>query len=222
MRLAVILLAGGLGSRMGSSVPKQFLTLAGKPIVLHSFELFRQLPDKPEIIVVSELNYRHLFQNEPWVKFALPGERRQDSVWNGLQAVSDDIELLCVHDAARPLVDSKTIAKVIDEAKTYGAAVAAVPMKCTVKESREGGFVGRTLDRSRLWEIQTPQAMKRSFLEEGFAQAFDRNLTVTDDVSLVELIGEQVKIVEATYANIKITTKEDLHFAEMLLEKTHG
>jgi len=179
MKIAAILLAGGLGTRMGSETPKQFLPLNGKPIALYSFELFQGMPDIAELIVVCAPAYQHIFSGP--VKFALPGERRQDSVWNGFEKISPGVDLVCVHDSARPLIHRKMVHDVLEEAKLHGAAVAAVPMKSTVKESKEGGFVSRTLDRKLLWEIQTPQVARREFFEQGFKMVKEKGLTVTDE-----------------------------------------
>lgn len=218
MKTAAILLAGGLGTRMGALLPKQFLPLRGKPIALYSFELFQKIPLIDELIVVCAPEYRSLFAHTAVpVKFALPGERRQDSVWNGFEKVSRGIELICVHDSARPLIDQQIVTQVLQEASLHGAAVVAVPLKSTIKESKAGGFVSRTLDRKLLWEIQTPQVARREFLEQGFKIAREENLTVTDDVSLVELLRKDVKLVTGSYANIKITTPDDLHVAEALM-----
>lgn len=219
MRVSVILLAGGIGSRMGTSIPKQFLPLNGKLMALYSYELFLK-ENIAEIIVVCDPAYQHYFKAERGIplKFAVSGERRQDSLFNGFQQIDLNSEMVCIHDAARPLLNSETVKKILLEASLCGAAVAGMPMKSTVKMSRVGGFVERTLDRNLLWEIQTPQVMKREFLEEGFRIAKRDNLTVTDDASLIELLGKKIKLVEASYANIKITTSEDLRLAELLME----
>lgn len=215
MKTAAILLAGGLGSRMKSEIPKQFLPLKGKPLALYSFEVLSCHPAIHEIIVVCAPQYRSLFHDA--AGFALPGERRQDSVYNGLQEVSKDYDLICIHDAARPFINAEIVQNVIDEAFFHGAACAAVPMKSTIKQSQADQFVFQTLDRNCLWEIQTPQVIQKEILEEGFRQAIAQNLSVTDDVSLVELQNKKVKLVTAIYENIKVTTQDDLIVAERLM-----
>lgn len=221
--IGIILVAGGLGTRMNQDVPKQFIPIKDRPIALYSFEIFMNMPEISELVVVCAPEYRHLFTAiNPDVKlvFALPGKRRQDSVYNGLQELSSDIRLVCLHDSARPMLTPELARRVINAAEHHGAATAGIPIKFTIKQSTEQGFVQHTPDRSTIWEIQTPQAMKRHLIVQGFEKAMEQNLTVTDDVSLVELLGHPVKLVEGSHSNIKITTPEDLIIAERLLEQT--
>jgi len=222
--VSAILLAGGKGKRMQSSTPKQYLPLGGKPLALYSLELFASCPAIDEIIVVCDLFYQPLFRNTasnyPRLLFAPPGERRQDSVYQGLQKTSNPAKkthLICVHDSARPLATSSDLMNVLAEAKKHGAAVAANLVKNTIKECDPQGFVQRTLDRSQLWEMYTPQVIEASLLKKGFKIAINNNLTVTDDAALVELTGHPVKLVKGSYSNIKITTPEDLPLAETFL-----
>lgn len=222
MKVSLILLAGGTGTRMQAEMPKQYLPLgiSQKPIARHSFDLLLTLPEVTQMIVVCDPLYRAQFASETPVLFALPGQRRQDSVYHGLQFVSDDADLVCIHDSARPLISAPLVRRVLKAAISHGAATAGMPLKFTVKEThREPGkenFVASTPNRNFLWEIQTPQAMRPELLKRGFAEAHTQNLTVTDDVSLAELIGHPVKIVEGSYANLKISTPEDLAIAERL------
>lgn len=213
MQLAAILLAGGTGARMGQSIPKQFLPLQGKPIAHYSLDILLQFPQILEVIVVCAPEYRPLFSAYP-VAFALPGEERQDSVYNGLQGVSKDIDWVIVHDAARPFITAAMIHNLLDTGKEVGAASLAVPAKNTLKEVHSGHLVSRTLNRSQIWEIQTPQLLKKEILEAGFAYAHAHSQAVTDDVSLAELTGHPVHLVPGNYLNIKITTPEDWAFAE--------
>lgn len=221
--ISVILLAGGQGLRMNNPVPKQFLPLMNKPIALYSFELFASFPNVIEIIVVCDPIYRSLFPSlaspSPSILYASPGRRRQDSVFNGLNLVSDKAHFLCIHDSARPLLFRKDLENVISEAAAHGAAVLGVPVKPTIKQIDEEGFVIKTLERSSLWEVQTPQVMTPSLLKKGFQLAAQKDCVVTDDVSLVELTGHPVKIVQGSYQNLKITTSEDLALAETLLSQ---
>jgi len=214
-KVSVILLAGGVGSRMGSAIPKQFLPLGGKPIARHSFDVFHSLPEISEIVVVCDPQYQFIFENST---FASPGERRQDSVFNGLQAVSKDTEYICVHDSARPMINPEMVQRVIQAAEEHGAATVGMPIKFTVKESDGKGFVTNTPDRSRMWEVQTPQVIRHDLLIEGFHRVNRENLTVTDDVSVVELLGHPVKLVKGNYRNIKLTTLEDFTFLENQLQ----
>lgn len=222
--MAAILLAGGTGSRMKADRPKQFLLLHGKTVLEHSIALFGRMPQIKKLIIVIAVDYRHQFQSlidslPCHVAFADPGEQRQDSVYSGLSLVSDDISLACIHDAARPLVTEENICDVLCDAAIHGAAVLGVPSKATIKESEDGQFVLRTIPRNRLWEIQTPQVVKPALLRKGFEKVYAHNLAVTDDVSIVEQLGEPVKITMGEYTNIKITTPEDMNIAESILQE---
>ncbi len=208
MSITAIILAGGKGLRMKSSLPKQYIPLESKPIACHSLEVFLSHPAIAECIVVAAPEYRAYF-SEYAVRFASPGERRQDSLFNALQLV--ETEWVCVHDAARPYLTHELLTRLIQEGNNVGAATLAMPVKNTLKEIASDGFVQRTLDRSVVWEVQTPQLLKKEILKKGFEYADKHALTVTDDVSLAELIGHPVKLVEGSYRNIKITTPEDLY-----------
>ncbi len=216
-KCTVILLAGGIGSRMKSEMPKQFLPVGPKPIARHSYDLFVQHPLVDEIVVVCSEEYRHHF--DPTVTFALPGARRQDSVFNGFSAIKSSPELVCIHDAARPFIDSEMISRAITAAEEHGATTVGMPVKHTLKQHDGQQQVTGTPDRSLFWEIQTPQVIKRELLAKGFEKAQREELTVTDDVSLVEQLDQPVKLVEGSYQNIKITTPNDLLLAELIYEK---
>jgi len=219
MSISVILLAGGLGSRMKSETPKQFIPLLGKRLVLYSLDLFLTLPDVYEIVIVCPKGFEEIFPSNTPVplRFASPGARRQDSLFNGFSSLSLDSSLVCIHDAARPLIKREDVEKAIAAARKYQAAVLATSVKMTIKEANTEGMVLRTLDRSTLFEIQTPQVITSELLKKGLQLAYERDLTVTDDVSLVELLGHPVKLVPGSYTNIKITTPDDLLIAEHLL-----
>lgn len=216
--ISVILLAGGKGSRMQSEVPKQYLNLGNKPLVQYSFEVFLSLEEINEIVVVCDPSFQHLFssQTKP-VNFALPGERRQDSLYNGLQQTSPQSTLICVHDAARPCIDQALVKRVLEAGTLHGAATVGQPVRFTIKQTDHSHFVTATPPREYVWEIQTPQVVKKSLLEEGFAYAIKNKITVTDDVSLVELCGHPVKLVEGSPHNIKVTLPSDLTIAEQYL-----
>ena len=221
---SVVLLAGGVGSRMGSSIPKQYLTLHGKPLALYSFEVLASLPEVKEFVVVCEPQYIPLFQESAQqkniqVRFALPGKIRQDSVWNGIEQLSETSSLVCIHDAARPMIHSTWIRQVVKEASAIGAAILGVKVKPTIKICDASQMILSTPPRDPLWEAQTPQVMRLDWLKEGFAYVRELGLTVTDDASMMEKIGKPVKMVEGSYTNIKVTTPEDLVIMEYLIQK---
>ena len=220
--VAVVLLAGGSGSRMKADRPKQFLELRGKPVLEHSIELLLGVQQMTALVLVIAEEFRSLdfvaaaAERDSRIKFADPGKERQDSVSNGLASVPDECTLVAVHDAARPLVTLDAVHTCLADAATHGAAVLAVPMKATVKEGADG-FVVQTLDRSKLWEIQTPQVMRPQLLREGFRKVREEGLQVTDDVSIIEQMGEPVKLTLGEYTNLKLTTPEDMIIAETIL-----
>lgn len=216
IKTACIILGGGRGTRMKESIPKQFLKLNGKRIASYSLNIFKEIDEISEIVIVCAEEYRDIFSEGSYT-FANPGERRQDSVYNGVMALQSDPDFICIHDSARPLVTKNMAQKVIYAAYENGAAALGVPVKFTIKELDTQGFVKQTPNRDYYWEIQTPQVIKSSLLREGFHYINENKLTVSDDVSIIELMRHPVKLVEGCYSNIKITTVEDLFLAEKLL-----
>lgn len=209
-------------------MPKQYLPLNGQPIALYSFHTFARMEEVKEIVVVCDPSYRDMFTEagkndlDAELKFALPGKERQFSVLNGLKEICKSVKLACIHDSARPLVLVKDIRKVISDAYNHGAAVLGVPVKATIKEAKNNGFVARTLDRRWLWEMQTPQVIEPSLLRRGFELVEQQNLEVTDDVSIVEYLKHPVFITEGSYTNIKVTTPDDMIIAERILNQIGG
>lgn len=214
MKVSVILVAGGIGTRFGATIPKQFLLLGEKPIARHSFDLFATMPEVLEIIVVCANIYQNLFPKA--TRFALPGERRQDSVQNGLMQVSQETNLVCIHDAARPLVREREVRQAFQRAAEVGAVALASPVKCTIKRCNAEGRVEETLVRDQLWEVQTPQVIRTTLLRDAYQQNHT-NATVTDDLSLIEKQGHPVYLITGDYRNLKITTAEDLELAQRWL-----
>lgn len=218
---SVVYLAGGMGTRMRREIPKQYLLLDHKPIALHGFECFLKLPEVEEIVVVCEERYENFFnsivqpQSTP-LHFARPGGRRQDSVLNGIQKLKNN-PLVCIHDSARPFIDKDLIRRVVNSGHEHGAATVGMPVKMTLKKCDAFQMVTETPQRDFLWEIQTPQVVRLDLLKEGFKFVEQHQKTVTDDVSLIELIGKPVQLVEGSYFNIKITTPEDLVVAEQFV-----
>ncbi|KRG14264.1 2-C-methyl-D-erythritol 4-phosphate cytidylyltransferase [Lederbergia galactosidilytica] len=223
MNYQVIIPAAGLGKRMGAEINKLLLELEGQPIILHTLDLFIQDSKCKRIILVinpSDQKFfdRHL-QKDQWKKIILAdgGEERQYSVLNGLK-VADPEGVILVHDGARPFVKKAVIARLVQSAVQNGAAIAAVPVKDTIKKT-EGLHVVETIDRSSLWQVQTPQAFRFSLLYQAHMQAQNDQFLGTDDASLVERMGHSVQIVQSDYDNIKLTTPEDLFFAKAIIDK---
>lgn len=210
---SLILLAGGKGTRFGGALPKQYFPLQKKPVALHSFDLFLEMSAISEIVVVCEPCYQHFFSSSKTI-FALPGVRRQDSVFSGLQ--KSNCDLICIHDAARPFPEKSQVIELLKDALEIGAAALGIPANSTMKECTSFNQVVKTVPRSSLWEIQTPQAIKRDLLVLAFQKAYRENIEVTDDVALIEHLGEPVKITMGSKRNIKITTPFDLELASFL------
>lgn len=222
MKLTAVVAAAGLGRRLKKQVPKLFVKIGGKEILLRTLEVLSSSKFVNEIIVVANkksitavkklVSQRRLKKIKDVVA---GGSRRQDSVKEGLKRLSLDTDFVLVHDAARPFIDTKTISKVISAAKHSGAAIVGVPAKATLKEVGANLFVRNTLNRDSVWEIQTPQVFKKSIILDAYRKF--NSLIATDDSSLVERLGAKVKLVEGSYFNIKITTEEDLLFAEAII-----
>ena len=219
-KTTAILLAGGKGQRIQSTCPKQFLFLGQKRIFEYSLEVLDSIEQISEIIIVCSPKYRALVKKEQLstaVRFAMPGRRRQDSVSNALDLIEGEQGYVCIHDSARPFISYEFVQKLLRSSYRYGAAIPGTPVKFTLKQVSNKGFVEKTLDRARCWEVQTPQITKVSWLKQAFTYAKEHNLAVTDDVSLIEHLDRPIKVVEGSYSNIKITTPEDLSLAETLL-----
>ena len=225
--VSVIFPAAGQGKRLqaGVSVNKALLKLAGKPMLVWTLLKFSSLDEVGELIAVvpeDEVDMvERLLARVPKlkpVKVVAGGAERQFSVANGLKAVSPEAELVLVHDAARPLVTTAAIERVIAGARVTGAAVPGVPEKNTIKVVSADGMVESTPDRSRLWEIQTPQGFHRRVLMEAYLRAMQDGFVATDDAGLVERIGHPVQVVDGDNWNFKVTTPEDLAAAESFLK----
>ncbi len=223
---SAVILAGGIGSRMKqeNDLTKQFLALDGEPVILHTIRAFDVCPDIDEIILVvrkeEKTLYPPLITNAGFKKIrkiVAGGETRQDSALQGLLAVDRDSAFIAIHDGARPLILPEQITAVAKEAYRTGAAVAASRAKDTVKLTTGPGFVESTPDRDRVWLAATPQIIKTEEYRACVYLCKEKKITVTDDASLVEAIGFPVKMVDIGYQNLKITTPEDLYFAEAVL-----
>jgi 2-C-methyl-D-erythritol 4-phosphate cytidylyltransferase len=226
IRTAAIIVAAGKGTRMGPNVDKLFLELAGKPVVVHTWQVFAAARCVDEIIIVVRDGMQPVFEGlakqfqiRSNFRLVVGGKERQDSVWNGLEAVSSDAGFVAIQDAARPCTSEALIEATLAAARETGAAVAAQPVTDTIKESADGKLVDRTLDRSKLWAVQTPQIFRLEILRCALSEVRLRNLMVTDDTAACELIGQPVRLVASTDPNPKVTRAEDLPYIEMLLRR---
>lgn len=229
-KICALIPAAGKGSRMANSVKKPYLRLAQKPILAHTIQRLEQNTAVDAIFVIVDKDdfsdcRTNVLQPYAFTKvqeLVAGGETRQMSVYNGVRALSTDVDFVVVHDGVRPFVTDETISACLTAADECGAAVAAVPVKDTIKISDENAFIVETPVRERLWAVQTPQVFRKSLLEEAHQTAREQQLTATDDAALVEQLGFPVKLVMGNYANLKITTPEDLRVAEALLsDSTH-
>ena len=210
---------------MGGGIPKQYLTLGGVPILVHSLRVLEAVAAVHEIILAVPETEREYclekivtqYQIKKVTKIVAGGERRQDSVRHGLQEVGKSAEIVLVHDAVRPLITSELVERVITRASSVGAAIAAIPMRDTAKRVREDGMIEATVDRGQLWLAQTPQAFKLHMLRDAHRKAHLEGFHATDDAQLLEWMGVPVAIVEGSEENIKITRPEDLAVGEAIL-----
>jgi len=225
MKTVAIVPAAGSGSRMNREISKQYLRLAGRPVLVHTLQVLEACPGVDGLFVVVPPQDAASVRSgviDPWnlkkVAAVIAGGReRQDSVRAGLDALGRDAQIVIVHDAVRPLIGVETVERCIREAAECGAVTVGVPVKDTVKEVAPDGRVLRTCDRSALWLTQTPQAFRRDILERAHREALRDGIRATDDTSLVERLGIAVRMIPGDYRNIKITTPEDLVIAEALL-----
>ncbi|NPB09424.1 MAG: 2-C-methyl-D-erythritol 4-phosphate cytidylyltransferase [Thermodesulfobacteria bacterium] len=223
--IVAVVPAGGVGKRVGAEIPKQFLSLCGKPIIMWTLEALERTPEIDLIVVAIVSSWQEelarLIAESSLRKVArlVPGgATRQDSVAAALEAVPQEAEIILVHDAARPLVLQETIQGVIRAVKDHGAAIAACPVRDTVKETLRGRVV-RTLPRERIFLAQTPQGARAPLLRRAFEKAAREGFQGTDEASLLEWMGVPVYVVPSPATNLKITTPEDLEIAAALLKK---
>lgn len=227
MEYNVVVAAAGMGKRMGYGKNKLRISLQNKPIIAYTLDVFEKDPWCSSIILVINEHdqdfMEELVRSREFMKvkaIVKGGRERQESVYEGLKKIEGE-SIVLIHDGARPFVRLEHIHKLVQVTSEKGSAVLAVPVKDTIKRVKDG-VVEETIDRSELWSIQTPQAFQLSLLKEAHDVAVKEGFIGTDDASLVERIGYNVEIVEGDYNNIKITTQEDLHFAEAILSEIYG
>lgn len=213
----MIIPAGGSGRRFGGVRPKQFVSLAGRPVLAHTVLAFDRSPSVGRIVVVAPAAHRSAAERmlraagcRKLVAVVEGGKERQDSVWNGLEAFEPHPGIVLVHDAVRPIVPEETIEAVIRAARRYGAAVAALPVTDTLKREGPRGFTASTVERSGLWAVQTPQGFRTRILLRAHLAAQRDGVRGTDETSLVERLGVPVRLVPGDRRTLKITTSGDL------------
>ena len=220
-RAAAVVVAGGAGTRLGGSVRKQYLQLAGVPVLLRAVRAFTLHPAIAQVVVV--LPPEDAAAPPPWlaelgVTIAAGGAERGDSVWSGLQAVSPDVDRVLVHDGARPLVTREVIDRVIAGCGDEGA-IAGVPVTDTIKSVDAEGLVAGTPDRATLWQAQTPQGFPRRRLVDAYRHARADGVVATDDAAVYERYAGPVRVVMGAPENLKVTRPGDLEIAEVLLRR---
>jgi 2-C-methyl-D-erythritol 4-phosphate cytidylyltransferase len=221
----VVIVAAGTGSRIKKDINKQFIKLKNKEIVAHTIEKFYNSENIDDIVVViredeegyfnKNIKEKYGFTN---IKVAHGGNERQDSVFNGIKMLKKECDVVLIHDGARPFVTDDIIKRSINKANEHNAIVVGVKVKDTIKVVSDNGNIVDTPNRSYLWAVQTPQVFKYDIITKAYEDAYNNNYYGTDDAMLVERIGYNVKMIEGSYNNIKITTQEDLEFGEQILK----
>lgn len=222
---AAVIVAAGKGTRMGPNVDKLFLEVAGAPVVAHTWRRFDTVPCVEVLVLVVRDGMQSAFRElgalikarKPY-RLVAGGKERQDSVWNGLEVLGRGVDLVAIHDGARPCATTELIAETFEAARTVGAAVAAQRVTDTVKESSNGDTISRHLDRAQLWSVQTPQTFRVDVIRKALGMVREKKLLVTDDTAACELIGQPVKLVESLSPNPKVTLPSDLPYIELLLK----
>jgi len=224
---AAVIVAAGKGTRMGANADKLFLEIAGRPVVAHTWQRFDDAGCIDEIVLVVRTGTQSAFADlAARFSFHKPhslvtgGAERQDSVWQGLEALSPTTRIVAIQDAARPCTNERLILATVEAARETGAAVAAQPINDTIKESSDGSTIARTVDRSKLWSVQTPQAFRVEVIRRALAEVRRQRLIVTDDTAACELIDQPVRLVAGAEPNPKLTRPADLAYIELLLQRS--
>lgn len=224
--VSVIIAAAGMSNRMGSEINKQFIWIEGKPILAHTIEKFEKCKYVDEIIIVTkeeEIDYcrKEIVKKYKFKKIkniVRGGKERQDSIYNGILALNEKTDIVLTHDGARPFVEIKNIEDGIKGVLEFGSCVVGVPVTDTIKVVGKGNKIKNTPKRSSLWAAQTPQCFTKNILVAGYDKAIKDRYSATDDSSIVENAGYEVRMVMGNYKNIKITTPEDIIVAESLFK----
>jgi 2-C-methyl-D-erythritol 4-phosphate cytidylyltransferase len=224
-KIAVIVVAAGKGERFGGNEKKTFAKIDGRPMFLRSVEHFVNREDVCQTILViapedEEMVSEKFGANLGFlgVQKVVGGGERHDSVANGIEAVSEDAELVAIHDAARPCVSEAMIDSVFAEAAKTGAAILAAPLRGTIKRIGSSNIIEETVTREGLWEAQTPQVFKKSVIVDAYGKRAELGEVITDDAQLVEAAGQPVTVVESDFTNLKVTAKGDLTLANQVIK----
>ena len=219
-KISAIITAAGSGNRMESKIPKQFLEINGISIIERTLNKFEDINIIDEIIIIVKEEDLEFYKNlkdkySKVIKIVVGGATREKSTYNGLLAIDNETDVVICHDGVRPFITREIIIKALNFIGAYNAVIVGVPVKDTIKNIDKDGNVAYTPIRKDLYHAQTPQIFKKDILLKAYKKSFDEKIQVTDDSSLMEIIGEKVKIIEGSYKNIKITTKEDLILGEI-------
>ncbi|MDP4180158.1 MAG: 2-C-methyl-D-erythritol 4-phosphate cytidylyltransferase [Bacillota bacterium] len=226
--VSAVIVAAGSGTRMKMDKNKMYLEICGEPVLARTLQVFQDCELINEIILVTNSSdiffcKQHIIDRygfDKVGKIVAGGKERQNSVFNGLCELNENTGIALIHDGARPFVDEEILKNSINAAREYGSTGVAVPVKDTIKITDEEAFVKDTPDRRTLWAIQTPQAFKYELIYNAHKKALEEGFIGTDDAVLVERMGYRMKLIMGSYFNIKITTREDLAFAEAIWENT--
>lgn len=228
MRVNAVVLAAGRGTRMGTTIPKPFLLLGGRPLILHTLDRFLQTQTVRKVILVTAetevSRCREALQLDTRLRelecvLEIGGARRQDSVDNGLSRLDSDCEIVVIHDGVRPFVSPGIIDHCVELALKNGAVAVGVPVRDTIKVVSTDRRILETPPRESLWEVQTPQVFRKEIIREAYERARQKGIEATDDATLVEHLGKDVILVEGQRSNLKITGPEDLLLAEIMLRE---
>ena len=222
--ICAVIVAAGKGTRMGPNIDKLFLPVAGRPVIAHTWERFDRVAQIEHVVVVVREGMQKGFEEiaaqikttKPFT-LAVGGKERQNSVWNGLEALPRSATIVAIQDGARPCTSEQIIGDTLAAAKETGAAVAAQKVTDTIKEAGASGTIARNVDRTHLWSVQTPQAFRVEVIRRALSEVFVRGLAITDDTAACELIRQPVRLVESMTPNPKVTTQADLAFVELCL-----
>ena len=219
-KISAVIVAAGNSSRMQSSVSKQLMILCGKTVIANTVDTFVKCGFFDEIVVVCPNGDEELYQKllGDNLTIVCGGHARQQSVYNGVSSVSDDCDVIAVHDGARPLADVSDIENVVDDALHFGASTLAVPVKDTIKIIKDNVVID-TPDRDTMYAVQTPQVFYRDDYLRAYEKALANGVEFTDDCQLIESVGGVIHVTVGHYTNIKITTPEDIDIAEVLMKR---